>query len=342
MSKERVSLPPVSEIGTHIKKKQFLPVYFIYGEDTYQINQTIDELEAAILPSVNQEFDRGVYYGKSACDEVLDFAMSYPLGGQNKLVIYKELETRPEKEKNIFASYIKSPSPFTHLIMSHAGKFTALGQEYSKALIEKGYIFESKPLQQKNLQSWIIQKAAENGKTLAPSEAALLIDLSGEDRAILEMQLDKIFLYLKDEKVITRETVMAQMVDTKKFLVFDLEKAIEENNGPQAFRVAFTLLEAGEYPLTMIGYFNKLFTNVSRIPEQLQSGIPQADAARQLGIQPWTYPKLAAISRRYPPSRLKIIAEALLEADLAVKTSVLDHKTVMTKLLSAIFPVSAR
>ena len=342
MSKERVSLPSVSEIGAHIKKKQFLPVYFIFGEDTYQISETIEALEEAILPTANPEFDRGVYYGKSPCEEVLDFALSYPIGGQNKLVIYKELELRPEKEKNVFVSYIKSPSPFTHLIMSHAGKFTSLSQEYAKALVENGFIFECKPLQQKNLQSWIIQKAAENGKTLAPAEAALLVDLSGEDRAILEMQLEKIFLFLKDEKVITRETVVAHMVDTKKFLVFDLERAIEENNGPQAFRIAFTLLDAGEYPLTMIGYFNRLFTNISRIPEQAQSGISQADAARQLGVQAWTYPKLAALSRRYSPARLKIIAEALLEADMAVKTSVLDHKTIMTKLLSAIFPASSR
>jgi DNA polymerase-3 subunit delta len=342
MSKERVSLPPVSEIAAHIKKKQFLPVYFIYGEDTYQINQTIEALEAAILPLVNQEFDRGVFYSKSSCEEVLDFALSYPIGGQSKLVIFKELELKPDKEKNILASYINSPSPFTYMIMSHAGKFTALGQEYSKALVANGYIFESKPLQQKNLQSWLIQRAAESGKTLSPSDAALLIDLSGDDRAILEMQLDKIFLYLKDEQVITTDIIMAQMVDTKKFLVFDLERAIEENNGPQAFRVAFTLLDAGEYPLTMIGYFNKLFTNLSRIPEQLQAGTPQADAARQLGVQPWTYPKLAALSKRYSPARYKIIAEALLEADLAVKTSVLDHKTIMTRLLSAIFPVNSR
>ena len=339
MSKDYSTVPSISEINAHIKKNKFLPIYFFFGEDIYQINQTIEELEKAISPNVDLDFDRSVFYGKASCDEVLDFAVSYPLGGKSKIAIFKEVDQRSEKEKSKLALYIKSPPPFTYLILSHTGKITSFSSEYLKALNEGDYIFESKLLKQNSLEDWLIETAAERGKTLSQDNARLLLDLSGDDRSILEMQLDKILLYIKDEKIISTEIIKAQSVDTKKYGIFDLEKAIDTNDRKLAFRVAFTLLDAGEYPLTIIGYFNKMFTNVSRVPELVQKQLSPFEAARNLGIPQWTYPKLVSLSRRYSIQMMRNIAEALLEADLAIKTSTLDHKTIVTKLLSVIFPV---
>jgi len=46
------------------------------------------------------------------------------------------------------------------------------------------------------MEEWIVQSAAAQGKMLSHDNARFIMELSGDDRNILQMQLDKIILFI--------------------------------------------------------------------------------------------------------------------------------------------------
>lgn len=333
----KLAVPSASDIEPYIKKKHYYPVYFLFGEDTYQIDESIGFLEETFIAQVNVDFDKRIYYAKSPAEEILSDIQAYPLGGEKKIIIIKEFEQRAEKEKSRFTHIFKDPPNHTYVLISNAGKLTAFSADYLKALMEKGFAFECKSLRADSLEDWIVQTLAKKGKSISTDDARYLLLICGEERSVLEMQMEKILLYMGTQQKVTYEIINAQAVATKKYQIFDLDKAIENNKPKDAFKVAYALLHQGEHPLVLVGYLNKYFTSIARMPEILEKKLPPADAAKILGIPAWTFPKYQQAVKRFPPLRLKQISKALLEADISIKTSRFDEQTIVAQLLSIIF-----
>ncbi|MBI2416368.1 MAG: DNA polymerase III subunit delta [Ignavibacteriales bacterium] len=331
------AIPSVQEIEPYIKKRHYYPVYFLFGDDTYQIDQTIEFLDETFAQSVNMDFDKRVYYAKAPAEEILSDIQSYPLGGQKKIIIIKEFEQRAEKEKSRFTQIFKDPPSHTHILISSAGKITSFSADYLKVLTEKGFAFECKSLRADSLEEWVIQTFSKKSKTISHDDARYLLLICGEERNVLEMQMEKVLLYMGEQQRVTTEIINAQVVATKKYQIFDLDKAIENNKPKEAFKVAFALMHQGEHPLILLGYLNKYFTSIARMPEIIDKKLQPIDAARILGIPAWTYPKYVQAVKKYPAYRLKNISKALLEADISIKTSRFDEKTIIAQLLTVLF-----
>ncbi|MCE1189075.1 MAG: DNA polymerase III subunit delta [Ignavibacteria bacterium] len=330
-------IPSATEVEAQLKKKHFAPVYFFYGDDTYQIEQIVHQVEETAGKDVDIDFDKRVYFAKASAEDILSDVQSYPLAGRKKLVTLKEFEQRTDKEKNRFSAIFKNPPDYTIFIVTHAGKISAFSQEYLKVLTEQKYIYECKTLRSDSLEEWLVQFMAQKGKVITHDDARYLIMMCGEERSVLEMQIEKIILYMGAEERVTTAILQSQAVNTKKYQIFDIDKAIETGNKAQALKVAFALLNQGEYPLVLIGYLNKYFTTMARLPEIIEKQVPTVEAARILGVPQWNLPKLIPISRKFNSRRLRTISKALFDADIEVKSSMFDEQTIIAKLFSVIF-----
>jgi len=58
----------------------------------------------------------------------------------------------------------------------------------------------------------------------------MLIDIVGENREMLEAQLEKIFVYLNENKEISVESLIALSTSLKEYNIFDLQNAIGKKN----------------------------------------------------------------------------------------------------------------
>jgi len=76
---------------------------------------------------------------------------------------------------------------------------------------------------------------------------------------------------------------------------------------------------------------------VSRVYEMEKEKVTQTEGAKILGIHPFYYLKCKELKRYYSDSDLLNVSRALLKADIAVKTTNTDKKTLATILLSEMF-----
>lgn len=320
-----------------LKKNQTLPVYFLFGDDAYQTEKNLELLEEYYEKQISKDFDWRVFHAKNDFDEVWSEVTSFPFSSEKKFVVLREAEKRDAKDFDILMKYIKAPVPTTVLVVSYDGKLDAKHKKFATQLTNSGFTFESKSLRNDNLEEWITRYAGEKGKVITRDGAQLMIEQSGDDRSILEMQLNKILLYVGDsQEKITREVILSQNVKTKTYELYEIDNALKNRNKSEAFKIIFSMLDYGEYPLPLIGYLNSLFFKVGRIADLSNRNFSPKDIAKMVDTFEWKLDIFRSLARVYPPEKRKKIAEALLAADVSCKTSQFDPKLIMTNLLTEI------
>ena len=180
--------PSILEAVAEIKKRKFKPIYYFFGEDSYNLSFTLHTLEEAFKPLLLSEFDKETIYSEDrSISDILGLATSFPFGSEKKLIIVKEAEKI--RDKKPLKDYAGSPAEFTVLAFFHNGSITNLNSEPFKTLAENGFLFEAKELKGKNLIDWLMSIAEEKGKKLSDENAQVLVDIVGENRNMLQDQL---------------------------------------------------------------------------------------------------------------------------------------------------------
>jgi DNA polymerase-3 subunit delta len=329
--------PSIQEIEKQLKQRKILPVYYLFGEDSYSVETTFKEIEKAVTPFITSDFDKEVFYGENQTfANIVGFASTFPFGSEKKLIIVKQAEKLKDKKELI--SYLKSPTDFTVIVFLHEGTISNTESEPFKTLTNQGYLFEAKELKGKSLIDWLISLVGKNGKIISYENAQLLTDISGENRNTLEAQLEKIFLYIGDNKEITIDSIRGLSTALKQYTIFDLQNAIGKKNKSSALKVIINLLKNGMEPIQIIAMINKYFTGLARLNELTASNTNEYQVARIMGTHPFYLKDYHQARRIYSDVHLSAAFAALLKADLSLKTTSIDDKTLLSVLIAEIIP----
>jgi len=332
--------PAIQDIEKQLKQKKILPVYYLFGEDSYSVDITFEAIEKAAQPFITSDFDKEILYGENqSFTNIIGLASTFPFGSEKKLIIVKQAEKLKEKkEKKEIVSYFESPAEFTVLVFLHEGTITNPTSEPYKTLTNQGYLFEAKELKGKSLIDWLISTVEKNGKTISYDNAQLLTDISGENRNTLESQLEKIFIYVGDNKEITIESIRGLSTSLKQYTIFDLQNAIGKKNKSAALKVLFNLLKNGMEPIQVIAMLNKYFTSLARLNELTTANTNEFQVARIMGTHPFYLKDYYNARKMYSDKHLTDAFSALLKADLSIKTTSLDDYTLLSVLIAEIIP----
>jgi DNA polymerase-3 subunit delta len=329
--------PSMQEIEKQLKQKKLLPVYYLFGEDSYSIETTFKEIEKTVAPFITSDFDKETYYGENQTfSNIVGLASTFPFGSEKKLITLKQAE-KPRDKKEI-VNYLKSPADFSVIIFMHDGTITNPESEPYKTLANQGYLYEAKELKGKSLIDWLISNVEKNGKIISYENAQLLTDISGENRNTLESQLEKIFIYIGDSKEITIDSIRGLSTSLKQYTIFDLQNAVGKKSKSNALKVAHNLLNNGSEPIQIIAMLNKYFTGLARLAELTAANTNEYQVARILGTHPYYLKDYHLARKLYSDKNLANVFTALLKADLSVKTTSIDDYTLISILIAEIIP----
>jgi DNA polymerase-3 subunit delta len=336
MAKSRIKVPPILNAQRDISSGKILPVYYFFGEDTYSLEKTIRELEKSVEPFLKSDFDKEIIYAEDrSLSDILSIASSFPFGSEKKFILVKGFEKITNKKDLL--SYVDSPADFTHLVLVHNGKVSDLVSEPYKTLLKNNFIYEAVELKGDNLVDWILQFVEENNKSISRDVALVFVEMVGENRNLLETQLEKIFIYLGDKSEIDIESIVSLSAKYKEYNIFDLQNALAVKSRKKSFDIAFNLLGKGAEPVFIILMLTKFFTGILRINELKKLKISRFESAKIIGTHPFYLENYYNARRLYSDKELINISRALLKADIAVKTTSAESKNIITILLTEIF-----
>ena len=328
------TLPSIHEVTKNLNKEKILPVFFLCGEDQFSIDTAVELIQKAVDPLIESDFDREVINAEKSqnISQILDLAFSFPFGGGKKLVVLKNFEKLNDKKE--LSSYIQNPPEFTVLVIIHSGKINDVSREPYSHLLERKFLFEARNETGDELVAWLLRQAKKLKLNISEENARALIEIVGEEKSLLEMQIQKLFDFAGENKEISFEDIQKLSSHTKKFSIFDLQDALGKGDKSKSLEIAFNLLDSGVEIIIILNMISKFILTLAQITEMVRSNINDNEAARMMGVSWYYYINCKKAGFFMKDERLLNASRALLEADLSVKTSSADPKTILIMLIS--------
>ncbi len=327
-------IPTLDEVNNFLGEDSLLPVYFLAGKDKFSLENALEQVRNAVDPLIESDFDKEIFSLDKGVDlnSILDSASSFPFGSKKKLIIVRGFENLSEKAKLL--PYIISPSDFTVLVITHNAELKSATQQPFKELAAKGYLFADRKLRPSEFAEWTIKQAAKLGLKLSRDNAYMLMDFVGDEKALVEGQLQKFAGFLNGQGEITSEIIENLSSSTKEYSIFELQDALSAGNKKKSLKIILNLLDSGNDILRISAMLSKYIYTLASAIEFKKTNVSEMEAAKKLQVSPYYYKKCVQARYMFNEKRIHNAAKALLNLELAVKTSSIDPKTVATILIS--------
>lgn len=305
-----------------IKNKEFLPIYFLHGEEPYYIDLATKHFENDVLEEDEKAFNQTVLYGKDTnYGDVLSLARQYPMMGDKQLIIVKEAQDLrlDTPATDALLSYLTSPVASTVLVFAHKHKTLDSRKKMTKELAAKKYLFLSDKIKDNQLSNWIQTEIERFGYKSAPNVSFLLAEYLGNNLSRITNELTKLKLVLKDGDTLDNKVVEEHIGISKDYNVFELQKALASKNKELSFKIAYFMgRNKKSNPIQMsIGVLYKFFSDL--IMYHTLIGQSPNIIAREIGVSPYAIPSFADAARFYPLKMATRIISIIREMDLKSK-----------------------
>ncbi len=326
----------VNELLKQLREGKLLPVYLICGDDTYSIDNTIEKIKKNAMQHIKSEFDIEIIDAERGGDvsTIIDLATTFPFGGNKKLIIVKNFEVF--NDKKILKEYIDAPSDFTILVLINRTKLSDYSKEPYLSLLKKGFLFETKQETGEELVDWLEDKIKKFDLNLTKNDLYTIIEMVGENKSLIENQINKILDFSMNKKGIDIEDIKKIISSTKKYSIFDLQDAIGRGDKSKALEICYNLLDNGEELIVIINMLVKFILTIAQILEMVKLNMNDNEAAKKLQVSWYYYINCKKANYLFSDLRLLNASRALLDADTKVKTTSTDAKTILTMLIANI------
>jgi DNA polymerase-3 subunit delta len=331
-----VQTPSITLIKNYLSKETLLPIFFLCGDDSFAIDKAVEGIKEAVKPLLESEFDFENYSmdKKEDFDAILNSASAFPFGSGKKLIIVKHFEKVSDKKK--LTAYVKEPSESTVLVVAHYDRVKNTKSQPFAELLKKKFFFQTPYLRGGDLVSWLSEQGKELGISLGYSEAQLLIDTVGNDKTLLESQLQKFREYLNGKGRVTAEIIQKLSFSAKGYTIFDFLNVLGKGDKKKSVEILYNLLDNGTEMVYVNVMISKFIQTLAKALE-IAPKIPDTKiASKKIGVSEYYYKNCLNSKYLLNEKRIKNAAHALLEAELNIKTKNMEGKTIGLMLVSDI------
>jgi DNA polymerase-3 subunit delta len=316
-----------------LKQGPILPLYLFYGEEEFLIQEAADLVIKRVVDPGTRDFNFNVLYCKdSSVSEITALAQTLPFMSEKRLMILKEIDALKAVDIEELTRYLNDPSPSTCLVMvSNQGKYEK--KSLVAAVEARGAVTRFFPLLDREIIAWIEAWARARGLSLQRDAAQYLSQAIGNDLQKIKNELEKVELYLKENKTITFEDMKAVVGDFREYSSFDLATALGQKNKEKAFLILSRLVQEGEQPVGLLGAIAWNFRRLVRAKAMEAAGMGYEEIKRKLSVIFHQSALFQEQMRRFSMEELQKAFDIMLSADRALKSSNLNGRLVLERMI---------
>ena len=308
------------DILKELRAKQYRPIYYLMGEESYYIDMIADYIASNVLSETEKEFNLTVLYGADVdVATIINASKRYPMMCEYQVIIVKEAQAIRNMEELTF--YLQKPQTSTILVVCHKHGTLDRRKKLAAEIEKKGVLFESKKIKEAQLSAFISSYMKRKGIDVDPKAIAMLSDFVGTDLSRLTGELEKLIITLPtNQKRITPEQIEKNIGISKDYNNFELRSALVEKDILKANKIIKYFEENPKTnPIQMT--LSLLFSFYSNLmlayyaPDKTEQGI-----AAMLGLKtPWQARDYMAAMRKYSGVKTMQIVSEIRYADAKSK-----------------------
>lgn len=349
-----------------IARGEAAPAYLIHGPDGYRHEEVVAALRAALVPpGLEAMFFQAVDGASLAPEDLRAMADAVPFGGGRRLLVIRDVPAgsaagssrggrggrgrdgaggtgAAASAVDALVAYLGDPSPATCLVLTCRDEL-ASGHPLCRAVAARGRLVPAGLPGRGDLAAWARSYVqATWGKALAPDAAGLLVDRCRHERILLRGELDKLACYVGEREAISAGDVLAVVGKTREESVFELLDAVGERRGALALRLVREYGDRGEEPLALLGLLARHVRLCWQAKAMLAQGVAAGEIGRRLGVRPFVAEKTVRQARKLDEPYLRRALEAILAADLSIKSGACPPQLALETLCTRLCEVRRR
>jgi len=321
---------------------EIAPLYFVYGDEPYLLDEAVDTIVETAAPDGTNEFNFDKYRGNDATAEAIrESAETLPMMVDRRIVLVRNFQEMASEEISELEPYFESPAETTCLIV-HAyredGEDLDLRSGALRTLKREAIAHEFESLYDHDAETVVEKRARNHGLELSKAARAYLVDAVGTDIGALDQALEKVDLFVGPSESdgprrVGVDAIQEVVAETRVRSVFDLTDALGERNFETALSILDRMLLDGEPPLRILHMIARHFRIVDRIHDPDYRGLQERELARKLNVPHWFVEDYQRHARTFDTSGIADIRRRILEVDSRLKSSGLDDRIVLEELL---------
>ncbi|MEX0720710.1 MAG: DNA polymerase III subunit delta [Balneolaceae bacterium] len=336
-----------------LKSGNLKPVYYLYGEEDFYLDQLLD-MFSKVIPPEQKDFNFDLLYGQEVTPaQTLSIARSFPMMAEKRVLIVRNFlqlskgggeDDSPRGHINDFIDYFKNPNPSTLLVLFDTKKpagNTNVGKALSKNKQVGFYQFER--MADYLIPDWVIDWVrGHHKKNIEPAAAQLLAQFVGNNLQLLSTEIDKVCTFVNTSETISESDVKKIIGSYREYTAIELKEAIVKRDLNHSLYIAEQILQhtksdTGEL-IRLVGFFHSVFTNIWQIRRLAEKGNAKHQIQSDLGIgSSWYFNKLWDDASNFHYGDMPRVFEALLDADRSIKGfSTLDSTSILFLLVKRI------
>lgn len=317
--------------GTGIKPGS---IYLLAGEDEFSKSAYLEKIKSDVIGSRVNAFNYRLYYGKDAAAEELVRSLETPaLTGGKKLIVLKELESFPERERAVLLGQIKQGISRNVVLVLLCSKVPAKAERLAKSIpgLMRLLVF-SKPEAQK-LSLWITEEFKRRGKTISRGLAESIQNSAEQDFGTAASIIEQVCLFAGKKDKISDRDVRFFLNTSHENSVFKLLDSVNGRDAKKALFILRNVLQSGSSPVQIIGLLAWHITRLMTVKRLLLKRIPRRDMFAYVKAGTYALGRLISQTERFTLDKLKDDLQILLDTDLSIKRSSLNGEFLLEALV---------
>ncbi|MFO8009450.1 MAG: DNA polymerase III subunit delta [Dehalococcoidia bacterium] len=325
-------------------------IYILYGEDDFSMKEALDRIKADSAQDSLGEADITTFEGsKLTYDELINACNTMSFLSPRRLVIVEGLLSRFEqsgkrgggkakpRQQNEWESLKNVTMPDSTVLIFLDGKLSK-NNPLLKGLAKTAEVREFKSLSMKSgapeLSDWIRSRVRANAGEISPRSVQLLIDLIGNNLWVLSNEINKLCLYTGGRRI-EESDINAVVSHAREANVFHLVDAIVQRRHGNAARILHQLLNEGAAPPYLLFMITQEFRLLIQVRELAAQRLGASEIGSRIGeYKTWKMEKLLKQTGNYSESILSNTYRRLLEADLSIKSGIMEGEEALDLLVA--------
>ncbi len=306
-----------------LEKGNLAPMYFLFGEEPYLLNQSVERFKYAVLTEGAIDFNYSLFYASDAdIVQVRDAVETLPMMAPRRLVILKEAQELTDKEWGQLESLIEEPVDSTCFVIlaSRVDK----RKKQIRQLLDKAECVEFKKPYENQVPSWINYIAETLGLKISNDAIHLLHKLVGHHLTEIEAELKKLGEFVEGARRIEVQDVAQVVSRSKEESVFDFTKAVGLNDRVKALEYLVHLLDQGQNEIGIISLVARHIRILLAVKKGMEEGLHGAKLAHYAQVPPYFLENYSEQARLWTAKKLEQTMVVLSETDKALKSSPLS------------------
>ncbi len=306
-----------------LESKKFQPIYFLFGDEPYLLNQCSQRFKFAVLDESAVDFNFSSFYaGDTDLSTVKDAVETLPVFTSRRLVILKNVHELKDSQLNQLQPLFENPVESTVFVL--LAEKVDKRKKVIKTLLDRAFCVEFKKPYENQIPQWISHLCQNINLKITKDAIHRLHRLVGNNLSELENQIFKIQDFMGDKTLIELADVNSVVSFSREENVFDFTKAIGQKDRVKALEQLVSLMDQGQNEIGIVNLLARHMRLLLTVRSGLDQGIGGTKLASVAQVPSYFIESYCDQARIWPVRKIEDALVVLHETDKALKSSPLS------------------